>query len=79
MQVMIHTMGFLKLALSKNISRNSPRNCRSLGCARDDKAEGRASIRCDGSNDSLTDLVHSSLNLRQASQYAPYEQRALGS
>ena len=27
-------------ALSKTISRKGPRNCRSLGCARDDKEEG---------------------------------------
>ena len=31
-------------APSKNISRKGPRNCRSLGCARDDKGEGYASI-----------------------------------
>ena len=46
-------------------------NCRSLGFARDDKGEGGTSIGCDGSNDNLTDLVHSSLNLPQASQFAP--------
>jgi hypothetical protein len=42
-------------------------NCRSLGYARDDKGEGRDSIWCDGINDSPTDLVHSSVNLPQAS------------
>jgi hypothetical protein len=31
-------------ALSKNISRKGPRNCRSLGCARDDKGKGNASM-----------------------------------
>jgi hypothetical protein len=30
--------------LSKNISRKGPRNCRSLGCARDDKGESDGSI-----------------------------------
>jgi hypothetical protein len=29
---------------SKNISKKGPRNCRSLGCARDDKGKGDASI-----------------------------------
>ena len=29
--------------MSKNISRKGPRNCRSLGCARDDKGESDAS------------------------------------
>ena len=28
----------------KNISRKGPRNCRSLGCARDDKGKGRAAM-----------------------------------
>ena len=43
-------------------------NCRSLGFARDDKGDGGASIWSGGSNDNLTDLVHSSLNLPQASR-----------
>jgi hypothetical protein len=34
----------IRYALSKNISKKGPRNCRSLGCARDDKGEGDASI-----------------------------------
>jgi hypothetical protein len=34
----------LRYALSKNISKTGPRNCRSLGCARDDKREGDASM-----------------------------------
>jgi hypothetical protein len=34
----------LRYALSKNISKEGPRNCRSLGCARDDKGEGGASM-----------------------------------
>ena len=38
------------------------------------KGEGGASIWCDGSNDSLTDPVHTFLNLQQASQIAPNEQ-----
>ncbi len=41
---------------------------RKSGYARDDKGEGGASIWCDGSNDSLTDLVHTFPNLPQASQ-----------
>jgi len=52
-------------------------NCRSLGFARDDKGDGGASIWSGGSNDNLTDLVHSSLNLPQASQAAPNEQTGL--
>jgi len=32
----------------KNISRNGPRNCRSLGSARDDKGEGGASMKSGG-------------------------------
>src|SRR5271163_4210824 len=35
------------VSLSKNISRNGPRNCRSLGVARDDKGEGDASMESD--------------------------------
>jgi hypothetical protein len=31
-------------ALSKNISRKGPRNCRSLGFARDDKGKGDLSM-----------------------------------
>src|SRR5580698_2514019 len=31
-------------ARCRNISRKGPRNCRSLGCARDDKGDGSASI-----------------------------------
>ena len=31
-------------APSKNIPKKGPRNCRSLGCARDDKGEGDASM-----------------------------------
>jgi hypothetical protein len=31
-------------ALSKNISKKGPRNCRSLGFARDDKGKGDASM-----------------------------------
>jgi hypothetical protein len=31
-------------APSKNISKKGPANCRSLGCARDDKGEGDASM-----------------------------------
>ena len=42
--------------------------------ARDDKGEGGASIWCHGSNDSLTDPVHTFPNLPQASQIAPNEQ-----
>ena len=34
----------LHFAPSKNISRKGPRNCRSLGCARDDKGEDDASL-----------------------------------
>jgi hypothetical protein len=30
----------IRCALSKNVSRKGPRNCRSLGFARDDKGEG---------------------------------------
>ena len=42
--------------------------------ARDDKGgEDSASIGCDGGNDSLTDLVHSSRNLPQACQAPRYE------
>jgi len=37
-------MTIVSEALSKNISRKGPRNCRSLGCARDDKGESDASI-----------------------------------
>ena len=38
--------GRLSAALRrKNIPRKGPRNCRSLGCARDDKGEGGAAIR----------------------------------
>jgi hypothetical protein len=35
----------IRYALSKNIPRNGPRNCRSLGYARDDKGEGNASMK----------------------------------
>jgi hypothetical protein len=35
----------LRFALSKNISKTGPRNCRSLGFARDDKGEGDGSIQ----------------------------------
>ena len=38
-------------------------NCRSLGFARDDKGEDSAFLGCDGGNDSLTGLVHSSPHL----------------
>ena len=31
--------------LSKNIPKKGPLNCRSLGCARDDKGEGDASMK----------------------------------
>jgi hypothetical protein len=48
-------------------------HCRSLGFARDDKGEGGASIWCDGSNDNLTDVVHFSFNLPEASQIDPSE------
>jgi len=34
--------------LSKNISRNGPRNCRSLGYARDDKGKDDASMENGG-------------------------------
>ena len=34
----------LRYALSKNISKKGPRNCRSLGFARDDKGKGNGSI-----------------------------------
>ena len=34
----------LQSALSKNISRKGPLNCRSLGCARDDKGDDGAFI-----------------------------------
>jgi hypothetical protein len=34
----------IRVAPSKNISKKGPRNCRSLGCARDDKGESGASI-----------------------------------
>ena len=37
-------MTIVSEALSKNISRKGPRNCRSLDCARDDKGEGDASM-----------------------------------
>jgi hypothetical protein len=33
------------IPLSKNISRKGPRNCRSLGFARDDKGKGNRSIK----------------------------------
>jgi hypothetical protein len=39
------TAGPLRYALSKNISKSGPRNCRSLGFARDDKGEGDASMK----------------------------------
>ena len=52
-------------------------NCRSLGCARDDKGEGDASIWWDGSNDNCTDVVHSTRNLPQAGHAAPNEQPVL--
>jgi len=50
-------------------------NCRSLGCARDDKREGGAAVWCDGSNDNRTDVVHSRRNLPQAGHAAPDEQK----
>jgi hydrogenase maturation protease len=37
-----------RIALSKNISRTSPLNCRSLGYARDDKGKGGAFIESSG-------------------------------
>ena len=54
---------------------NYPNGCRSFlpqlaagkSAARDDKGEGGASIWSDGSNGNLTVVVHSTLNLTQAS------------
>ena len=42
---MVFTWGHCISIRLKNISRKGPRNCRSLGFARDDKGEGDASIR----------------------------------
>src|SRR5271154_1328019 len=36
----------LRYALSKNISRKGPQNCRSLGFARDDKGDNGRSVEC---------------------------------
>jgi hypothetical protein len=44
-------------ALSKNISKKGPRNCRSLGCARDDKGEGGASIESGCSTEGVFHLL----------------------
>jgi hypothetical protein len=60
-----------KFVFATHLSGEGRVNCRSLGFARDDKGKGGASILCDGSNDSLTNLVHTFPNLPQASQVAP--------